>query len=220
MCLWFASGCRLCKSWAGASSQLGGQTRKQMDPFGLNPSHAISSSWPCPSNQQAFLQHRWRGVCVYVEVWGMGGAWNSTSTKQEDRQEPERSSKREGERGTFPYRLCVCWTVLTYGSCLHVGAPCLLCPVLSFFLFRYSLLSALSAKPVVCIKKSLPFLGCRVTTPCEIYWLSAVSFTHFTPPLSCFGFLAVGEVLPANMWFLLVPENLFFTDTPQLKIFV
>lgn len=151
MCLWFASGCRLCKSWAGASSQLGGQTRKQMDPFGLNPSHAISSSWPCPSNQQAFLQRRWRGVYVYVEVWGLGGAWNSTCTKQEDRQEPERSSKREGERGTFPYRLCVCWTVLTYGSCLHVGAPCLLCPVLSFFLFRYSLLSALSAKPALCL---------------------------------------------------------------------
>lgn len=39
-------GCVLCKSLAGASSQPGGQTRKQMDWFGLNPSHAILSSWP------------------------------------------------------------------------------------------------------------------------------------------------------------------------------
>lgn len=47
-------GCVLCKSLAGASSQPGGQTRKQMDWFGLNPSHAILSSWPssfpCPSS--------------------------------------------------------------------------------------------------------------------------------------------------------------------------
>lgn len=49
MCLCFASGCRLCKSWAGASSQPGGQTRKQMDLFGLNPSHATSSSGPLPT---------------------------------------------------------------------------------------------------------------------------------------------------------------------------
>lgn len=41
-------GCALCKSLAGASSQPGGQTKKQMDWFGLNPSHAILSSGPPP----------------------------------------------------------------------------------------------------------------------------------------------------------------------------
>lgn len=94
MCLCFASGCRLSKSWAGASSQPEGQTRKQMDLFGLNPSHATSSSWPSSSNLHVSLQSRKKGaeqgVCV---VWGMGCTCNATSTvqkRQKDGQKPER----------------------------------------------------------------------------------------------------------------------------------
>lgn len=138
MCLWVAAGCRLCKSWARASGQLEGQTRKQMDPFGLNPSHAILSSWPSSSNQQAPLQYKCRGVCVRVFMsksggWVVHGILLLVPSRKTD--------KRESKKLT--YKLCVCWTVLTYGSCLHVGTPCLLCPFVSFFLLWYALLSAL-----------------------------------------------------------------------------
>lgn len=70
VCLCFASHCMLCKSLAGASSQTGGQTRKQMDLFGLNPSHAISSSWPSSSNLHVSLQNRRKGA---EYVWLGGG---------------------------------------------------------------------------------------------------------------------------------------------------
>ena len=103
MCLCFASGCGLCKSWSGASSQPGGQTRKQMDLFGLNPSHATSSSRPSSSNLHVSLQNRRKGAeweCVCV-VWGIGGVCNVASTKQrkqEGRQIKERGREREREK--------------------------------------------------------------------------------------------------------------------------
>lgn len=60
----------LCKILAGASCQPGGQTRKQMDLFGLKCSHAISSSWSSFLNLHvsADLKEGSRvGVCA---VWG------------------------------------------------------------------------------------------------------------------------------------------------------
>lgn len=74
MCLRFVPGCRLCKSWAGASSQPGRQTRKQMDLFGLNPSHATSSSWPSSSTARPLCRMEGnRGWACVCDLWGMVG---------------------------------------------------------------------------------------------------------------------------------------------------
>lgn len=94
MCLCFASGCRLCKSWAEASSQPGGQTRKQMDLFGLNPSHATSSSGPlptCPSLCRVEGREQSGCLIVYV-VWGMGHTLMLALLSRENGHKPERGA--------------------------------------------------------------------------------------------------------------------------------
>lgn len=69
----------------------------------------LHPSGPPFSNLHVSLQRRRGGVCVCVRVVrGMGGAWNSTSIKQEDQQQPERAREQERERETFPCRVCVC----------------------------------------------------------------------------------------------------------------
>lgn len=98
-----------------------------------------------------------------------------------------RKAERERERETlqsFSYRLCVCWTVLTYGPCLHVGTSGLLrSSVVSPKLYSPSAtvcsLSQTSTL-LVCPVNVLPFLGYKVTTPCEIHWLSGDCFSHST----------------------------------------
>ncbi|TNN80512.1 hypothetical protein EYF80_009251 [Liparis tanakae] len=66
-------GVRLCQSWTGASSQPGRQTSKQMDRFGLNPSHTISSSWSSSFNLHVSLQSgRKAAECESCVFWGMG----------------------------------------------------------------------------------------------------------------------------------------------------
>lgn len=125
VCVCFASGFRLCKSWA---SQPGGQTRKQMDLFGLNPSHATSSSGPrqtCTSLCRAEGRERSSWLWVCMEFWGMGCTLMLIPASKED------GHKRETvPLQTFSYTVCVSWTVLTHGSCLHVGP--LLSPSSSF----------------------------------------------------------------------------------------
>lgn len=44
--------------------------RKQMDRFGLNPSHGISSPWPSSSNLHVFTEEKEQNGGVYV---GLGG---------------------------------------------------------------------------------------------------------------------------------------------------
>lgn len=208
MCLWFASGCRLCKSWAGASSQPGGQTRKQMDPFGLNPSHAISSSWPSSSNQQASLQHRWRGVCVFMLKfggWVVHGILQVPSRKT-DRNQREQVSERERERER-PFltdSVCaeLCWHMAPASMLELPFCSVLCCPL---FLLWYSAVCSLSltCTLLVCPKKSLPFLGCSYHT---LWDLLAVFYFFYTlhPLLSRFCCLVVGEVSPATcncFWF-------------------
>lgn len=64
----------LCKCWAISSGQVAGQMRKQMDRFGLNPSHGISSPWPSSSNLHVFAEENEQNGGVYV--CGLGeGSW-------------------------------------------------------------------------------------------------------------------------------------------------
>lgn len=132
VCVCFASGFRLCKSWAGASSQPGGQTRKQMDLFGLNPSHATSSSGPrqtCTSLCRAEGRERssWLWVCM---EFGGDGMHTDANTSKQRRWTQIRAKRETVPLQTFSYTVCVSWTVLTHGSCLHVGP--LLSPSSSF----------------------------------------------------------------------------------------
>lgn len=69
--LCFASDCELCKCWARSSGQAAGQMRKQMDQFGLNPSHGISSPWPSTSNLHVFTEEKVQNASIYV--WFGGG---------------------------------------------------------------------------------------------------------------------------------------------------
>lgn len=67
--------------------------RKQMDLFGLNPSHAILSSQLSFSNLHVSAEGREQSGCVCG--WGRGAACNVNSTKQEkqkDRQFSEQDS--------------------------------------------------------------------------------------------------------------------------------
>lgn len=47
---------------------------KQMDRFGLNPSHGISSPWPSSSNLHVFTEEKWQNGGIYV--WLGGGELN------------------------------------------------------------------------------------------------------------------------------------------------
>lgn len=108
-------GCALCKSLAGASSQPGGQTRKQMDWFGLNPSHAILSSWPSlppsSSNLHATLCKMKAGQQQSVVLLRGGGEPCLMLLV------PRRDGQKTESNLTLP---CVSWAVLTHGPCLHV----------------------------------------------------------------------------------------------------
>lgn len=109
VCVCFASGFRLCKSWAGASSQPGGQTRKQMDLFGLNPSHATSSSGPrqtCTSLCRAEGRERSSWLWVCMEFWGMGCTLMLIPASKEDGHKSERKE-----------RLCLCRLLVTQFVC-------------------------------------------------------------------------------------------------------
>lgn len=108
-------GCVLCKSLAGASSQPGGQTRKQMDWFGLNPSHAILSSWPSlppsSSNLHTTLCKMKAGQQQSVVLLRGGGEPCLMLLV------PRRDGQKTESNLTLP---CVSWAVLTHGPCLHV----------------------------------------------------------------------------------------------------
>lgn len=157
MCLCFASCWRLCKSWAGASSQLGGQTRKQMDLFGLNPSHATSSHWPSSSNLHVSLQSRRKG-----EEWEcmLFGGWEVVvkiliQSREADRNQRERLCLC---RPFFTDLVCpkLCWHMALASMLeLLVCSPCLSSAV---FPLWYSLLSALSARPALCL--FVPEMSC------------------------------------------------------------
>lgn len=106
VCVCFASGFRLCKSWA---SQPGGQTRKQMDLFGLNPSHATSSSGPrqtCTSLCRAEGRERSSWLWVCMEFWGMGCTLMLIPASKEDGHKSERKE-----------RLCLCRLLVTQFVC-------------------------------------------------------------------------------------------------------
>lgn len=165
MCLCCASGCRLCKSWAGASSQPGGQTKKQMDLFGLNPSHATSSSWPSSSNLHVSLQSRGKGAEWECVFWGDGrGTCNATSTKQreqEDGQKPERA--RETAFADFSSQTpCVlnCADIWLLSPCCNPWSAVFLCRLFSaIFPFWYTLLSRPNRHFACLSRECLAFSG-------------------------------------------------------------
>lgn len=166
MCLRFASGCRLCKSWAGASSQPGGQTRKQMDLFGLNPSHATSSSWPSSSNLHVSLQSRRKGaewVCACF-----GGGWaahvmllvpsRESRTTGRNQRESERDFAFADFSSQTPCELN-CADIWLLSPCWNSWPALFLCCLSSaLFPFWCTLLSALAAKPALCL--FVPGMSC------------------------------------------------------------
>lgn len=187
MCLRFASSWRLWKSWAWASSQPGGQTRKQMDLFGLNPSHATSSSWPSSSNMRASLQGRrkgteWECMCVL----GLG-AWEVHVMLLEPSRESRKTDGNERERE----RLCLCRPFLTDTVCAKLCwhmAPASMLKLLvcrlplpslfSSFPPLFTLHSALSAKPALCL--FVPGMFCLFWNiePPHPLWSTAACFSH------------------------------------------
>lgn len=118
------------KSLAGASSQPGGQTRKQMDWFGLNPSHAILSSWPSSSLLPSLLPSlpphptcsprsaKWKQGSNRVLCCSSGGGEPRLMLLV-----PRRDGQKTESNLTLP---CVSWPVLTHGLCLHVWTLTLL----------------------------------------------------------------------------------------------
>lgn len=99
-------------------SQPGGQTRKQMDWFGLNPSHAILSSWPSSSFPRPSSSNLLATLCKMK-----AGQQQSVVLLQGGGEPclmllvPRRDGQKTESNLTLP---CVSWAVLTHGPCLHV----------------------------------------------------------------------------------------------------
>lgn len=119
---------------------------------------------------------------------------------RENRRETERESARDlllQSSVSFSPLYCrpsVCCVRLTYGYCLHMGTPGLPCFPAVFLQLSPPLL--LSAVCFPSVKQHFAstnrtkswecfafFQGCRSTTPYEIPWLSANSFSHPSPML-------------------------------------
>lgn len=92
--------------------------RKQMDRFGLNPSHGISSPWPSSSNLHVFTEEKEQNGGVYV-AWGRGAKCFAISTKQIKQDD----FKQKASLLCFAIDpACLRWTVLTLASCLYYVA--------------------------------------------------------------------------------------------------
>lgn len=132
MCLCFASCCRLCKSWVGASRQLGGQTRKQMDLFGLNPSHATSSHWPSSSNLHVSRQSRRKGAEWECVVFG---GWETVVKLLAQSREADRSQRGFAFAVLSLQTLCVlnCADIWILPPCWNSWSALCLCVSLQLF---------------------------------------------------------------------------------------
>ena len=105
----------------------------------------------------------WRGLfvcmcmCVYVCLCVRACMW--LWVKTESRQTKPEGARKSLPLQTFAYRFSLLWTMLTYGSCCHVGNALVLGSLSpALHPLWYSLLSALSAKPALCL--FVPRMSC------------------------------------------------------------